>query len=150
MNIGGRFLRLAPIASYALAQFVMVGYWAYTVSEYGVDPKPDFDPDLLGAFLITAIPVVPPAIILGMFDAAARHLDYPLLKALDALLIALFALAWIVPIEWAWLAADWDETNIPTWPAYLGVLIGAELGLILLVLVSVTGRLIVRRVDHDR
>ena len=58
-HIGGAFLRSAPIASYALAQLVVVGYWAYTVSEYGVDPKPDFDPDLLGAFLITAIPVVP-------------------------------------------------------------------------------------------
>jgi hypothetical protein len=30
------------------------------VSEYGVDPKPDTDADVLGAFLITAIPVVPP------------------------------------------------------------------------------------------
>jgi purine-cytosine permease-like protein len=86
-----------------------------------------------------------------MFDAAARHLDYPLLKALDALLIFLLALAWIVPIEWAWLAADWDmfgnndETNISTWPAYIGVIIGAELGLVLLMLVSVTLRLILRR-----
>jgi hypothetical protein len=143
-------LRSAPIASYALAQLIVVGYWAYTVSEYGVDPKPDFDPDLLGAFVITAIPVVHPAIALGMVDAAARHLDYPLLKALDALLIALFALAWIVPIQWAWLAADWDmfgntETTIPTWPAYIGVFIGAELGLALLMLVSVTVRLILRR-----
>jgi hypothetical protein len=41
-----------------------------------------------------------------MFDAAAPHVDYPLLKALDALLIALLALVWIVPIEWAWLSVD--------------------------------------------
>jgi hypothetical protein len=54
------FLRSAPIASYALAQFVVVGYWAYRVSVCGVDPKPDTDADLLGAFLITAIPVMPP------------------------------------------------------------------------------------------
>ena len=50
-NIVGRFLRSAPIASYAIAQFVVVGYWAYRVSEYGVDLNPDFDPDLFGAFL---------------------------------------------------------------------------------------------------
>ena len=30
-------MRSAPIASYALAQFVVVGYWAYRVSEYGVE-----------------------------------------------------------------------------------------------------------------
>ena len=53
-------MRSAPIASYALAQFVVVGYWAYRVSVCGVDPKPDTDADLLGAFLITAIPVMPP------------------------------------------------------------------------------------------
>jgi hypothetical protein len=83
-----------------------------------------------------------------MFDAAARHLDYPLLKALDALLIALLALAWIVPIEWAWLSVDWDmfgSIDIPTWPVYIGVLIGAELGLVLLMVLSVTVRLILRR-----
>jgi hypothetical protein len=141
-------LRSAPIASYALAQFVVVGCWAYMVSEYGVDPKPDTDADVLGAFLITAIPVVPPAIVLGMFDAAARRLDYPLLKALDALLIILLALAWIVPIQWAWLSVDWDmfgRIDIPTWSVYIGVLIGAELGLALLMLVSVTVRLLLRR-----
>jgi hypothetical protein len=141
-------LRLAPIASYALAQFVVVGYWAFRVSEYGIDPKPDTDADVLGAFLITAIPVVPPAIVLGMFDAAARHLDYPPLKALDALLITLLALAWIVPIQWAWLSVDWDmfgRTDIPTWSVYFGVLMGAELGLALLMLLSVTFRLILRR-----
>ena len=72
----------------------MVGYWAYTVSEYGIDPKPDFDPDLLGAFLITAILVVPTAIVLGMFDAAAlalpategtrRAADRPLRAGMDS------------------------------------------------------------------
>jgi hypothetical protein len=141
-------LRSAPIASYVLAQLIVVGYWVYRVSEYGVDPRPDTDADLIGAFLITAIPALPPAVVLGMFDAAARHLDYPLLKALDALLIALLALVWIVPIQWAWLSVDWDmfgSIDIPTWSDYIGVLIGAELGLVLLVLVSVTVRLILRR-----
>lgn len=141
-------MRSAPIASYVLAQLVVVGYWAYRVSEYGVDPHPDTDADLLGAFLITAIPVLPPAMVLGMFDAAARHLDYPLLKALDALLIALLALVWIVPIQWAWLSVDWDmfgRTDILTWSVYIGVLIGAELGLVLLMLLSVTFRSILRR-----
>jgi hypothetical protein len=83
-----------------------------------------------------------------MFDAAARRLDYPLLKALDALLIILLALAWIVPIQWAWLSVDWDmfgRIDIPTWSVYIGVLIGAELGLALLMLVSVTVRLLLRR-----
>jgi len=125
----------------------VVGYWAYRVSEYGVDPKPDTDADLLGAFLGTAIPVVPTAIALGMFDAVARHLDYPLLKALDALVIALLALVLMVPMEWALLTVEdnFGSNNIPTWPSYLGVLIGAELGLVLLVLTSVTLRSILRR-----
>jgi hypothetical protein len=142
-------LRSAPIASYVLAQLIVVGYWAYRVSEYGVDPKPDTDADVLGAFLITAIPIVPPAIVLGMFDAAARHLEYPLLKALDALLIVLFALVWIGTLQWAWLSVSWDmfgKIDIPTWPVYIGVLIGVELGLVLLVLASVTVWLILRRV----
>jgi hypothetical protein len=37
--------------------------------------------------------------------------------------------------------------DIPTWSVYIGVLIGAELGLVLLMLASVTVRLILRRVE---
>jgi hypothetical protein len=160
-RVGNRqiaILRLVPIASYALAQIIVVGFWAYRVSEYGVDLHPEHDEHmgLLGAFLYTAIPIVPLALVLGAIDAAARRSSRPLVQALllvvDALLIVLFALVWIVHIEYSLLriygscVAEYACERITrSWPEYIGVLIGAELGLVVLMVVSVTIQLIVRR-----
>jgi hypothetical protein len=146
-------LRWFPIASYALAHIIVVGFWAYIVSEVGVAA---FDLGLLRAFLatakmilITAILMVPVGAFLGAFDAAARLSSHPLrqmlLLLLDALLIVLFALAWIAFVG-IWLSYEYcDEytcvTITPDWPMYIGLLIGAELGLVMLMVTSVTERL---------
>jgi hypothetical protein len=152
-------LRWFPIVSYALAQIIVVGFWALMLLGLGVDPKPAFDEGLLGAVLLgTAIRTVPLGAILGTLDAAARRwsrLSHPLVQVLllvlDALVIVLFALVWIVPLEYNSLdrgscVAEYDCVTItPDWPIYIGVFIGAELGLVVLMVVSVTIRLNVRR-----
>ena len=158
-RVGNRLipiLRLVPIASYALAQIILVGFWAYMKSEHGVDLHPEHDEHigLLGAFLFTAIPIGLLAPVFGTIDAAVHCESRPLVQALmlvvDALLIVIFALVVIVPIEHRLLSlhADCAEYSCdhfpPTWPEYIGVLIGAELGLVLL-MVQLVRTLIVRR-----
>lgn len=149
-------LRLAPIASYALAQIIVVGLWAHMVSEEGVAPQPEYGPGLLHPFLVTAVWIVLMAIFIvpfgaffGAVDAAARRSRRPLLQALllglDALLIVLFALVLIVPFGGALLYFQSCDgytcvSNTPGWPEYIGVLVGAELGLVMLVVVSMRGR----------
>jgi hypothetical protein len=141
-------LRLAPTASFALAHVIVVVFWAYIVSEEGVT---DYDTALLRAFLITAIMIgltailtVPLGAFLGEVDAAARRSSHPLMLVVDALLIVLFALVWIVPFEillsYGFCDVYTCTTITPGWPEYVGVLIGAELGLVMLMVVSVRRR----------
>ena len=146
-------LQWFPIASYALAHVIVVGFWAYMVSE-GVA---NFDTGLRRAFLATAVVIgytailmVPVGAFLGVVDAEARRSSHALLLVVDALLmIVLFAPVWIAFVV-KWLSQRYCDqttctTSPPTWPLYIGLLIGAELGLVMLMVVSVTIRLIVRR-----
>jgi hypothetical protein len=122
------------------------------VSESGVHDHLEHDELLLGLgvflvwFILAALLIVPPAIVLGAVDAAARRSSRPLVQVLllvlVALLIVLFALG-IVPAQAILLyRAECDNytcaTNTLGWPEYIGVLIGAELGLVMLMVVSVT------------
>jgi hypothetical protein len=147
-------MRWFPIASYALAQIIVVGFWPIMVSLLGLDPTPAFDPDQLDGFLNTAIHtavlIVPIALVLGVFDAAARLSSRPDLLALDASLIVLFAVVLLallgnaLPDRGSCVAEYECVTITPNsnWPENTGVFIGAELGLVVLMVVSVTIRLI--------
>lgn len=137
---------------------MVVGFWAYWRTEYGTDPLTRTELGFSGAFWFTVILTAPFAVVLGFFDAAARVLGYPLLKALDAALLVLLALLWIVPILSLFLdmraeLAGGGNVDLPTQQAYLGGLAGAELSLGLLLLVSVSTRLIawliLRRQSRD-
>jgi hypothetical protein len=141
-------LRWAPTASYALAHFIVAGFWAYVVStavsDFGFDLNPYPDLSLLGRFLapamiigLVAIPIMPFGAILGDLDAAARRSSHPLLQMLllllDALLIVFFPLVWIVYI----VILLRRGIITPSWPMFIGILLGAELGLVMLLVVSV-------------
>lgn len=144
-----KLLNLSLAVGYVLSHILVIGFWGYWRVKYGADAMGEAELDLPGALLITVIPTAPPAIVLGLFDAAARIIGHPLLKALDALLLILFALIWVVPIEWLWLdtetiSAAFGDKDVPSRDVYLGVLAGAELSLILLLIVSVSTRLISR------
>jgi hypothetical protein len=145
--MGKKLLSLSPIVGYLVAHVLVVGFWGYWRSKYGADAMGRAEADLSGTFWLTFIPTVPPALVLGLFDAAARVIGYPLLNALDALLLVLLALVWIVPIESVFLdmrveLAGSSDVELPSEQVYLGVLAGAELSLVLLLLVSVSTRLI--------
>jgi hypothetical protein len=149
-------LRLAPIASYALAQIIVVGFCAYGVSVYyRAGTIYDYAPALPGPFqydtpamiYLTAIVALPFGAVLGALDAAAHRSSRPLVQVLllvlDALLIVYFALVLIGGVEWHWLfleSCSKDDrvcsNNTPSWPEWIGALIGEELGLVMLVLVS--------------
>ena len=151
-RVGNRLfaiLRWFPIASYALAH-VVVGFWAYIVAVQMVDPGPDpdsrllnldTDSSLLSFFLVTAILMVPVGAVLGVVDAAARRSGHPLLLVLDTLLIVIFPLVWIVQFVRLLSYNDCDAYTCVdvtlNWPMYIGLLIGAELGLVVLLGVSV-------------
>lgn len=90
----------------------------------------------------------PPALLLGVFDAVARLSDYPLLRVVDALLIALLALVWIVPITSFMLFLEPDifgNVDTAPWQTCLGYFIGQEFSLALLVIFSVMARRVARR-----
>ena len=124
------------------------------VSEYAEGDLGAYPPGPLGPLLVmaifiaeTAILIVPVGAYLGAFYASARHPGRPLVQVLllvlVALLIVLFALVWIVPVEALLLyRQDCDNytcfTTTPGWPGFIGGLIGAELGLVVLVVTSVT------------
>lgn len=143
-DTGEKLLNLSIVVGYVVSH---VGFWAHWRSKYGADAMGEAEADLSGTLWLTVIPTAPPAVALGLFDASARVIGYPLLKALDALFLVMLALVWIVPIELLWLdmeteSAAFGDKDVPSEQVYLGVLIGAESALVLLLLVSVSTRLI--------
>jgi hypothetical protein len=148
-------LRLAPTASYALAQIIVVGFWTYSVSaKYGVDLKHGSGPGLLALIGISALVIVPAGAILGAFDASTRRKSDPLVQVpllvVDALLIGLFPLwIWDAEEDLLYTKSCGDYFCIhykPGWPECIGGLIGAEMGLVVLVVVSMTMNRVLRRV----
>jgi hypothetical protein len=144
--MGERLLNLSIIAGYVVAHVLVLGFWAHWRTEYGADAMGDAEAGMPGAFLVTVVPTAPPAVVLGLFDAAARIIGHPLLKVLDALLLVLLALVWIVPIQALWLGTETitasGSEDVPSEQFYLGVLASAELSLVLLLAMSVSTRLI--------
>jgi hypothetical protein len=145
-----RLVAFLATVSQTVIQTVMLGAMLY-----GLDPTPEYYGGLLVAFLTTAIRTVPLSAVLGAVDALARRSSHPLVQVLllvlEALLIVLFALVWIAPVQaLALFREECDEYTCemltPDWPTSIGALTGAELGLVLLVVVSVTVRAILRRV----
>jgi len=97
--MGEKLLSLSPNVGYFLAHVLVVGFWAHWRLKYGTDPMSRTELGLSGAFWLTFILTGLPAVVLGIFDAAARVIGHPLLRALDALFLVLLALVWIVPIQ---------------------------------------------------
>jgi len=141
-----RFLRPLPTIAYVLAQFIAAGFWTYRISSNGIDPTPAYDDAPEGIVIIMAYLFLLPAIVLGMFDGAVRVIGVPMLVILEAVLLILFTLLWIVPIaalftsteELCLMYCGPPETDIPSLNEYLGVLAGVELALVCELLVAVS------------
>ncbi len=120
----------------------------YVISKYGVDPTPDENPYALGNVIVMVVLTGLPAAVLGVFDIAAQLSRYSLLRVLDAALIVLFALLWIVPVTSFMLFLEPDifgNIDVPSLPTALGLFLGGEFSLALLLILSVAGRVVARR-----
>jgi hypothetical protein len=134
----GRFLRLLPTIAYVIAQAIAVGFWIYRISNNGIDPTSAYDDAPEGIVLIMGFLFLLPTIVLGMFDRAVRVIGVPMLAVLEAVLLLLFTLLWIVPIAALFTSTEEiclmycgpPEKDIPTLAQYLAVLVGIEIALV--------------------
>ncbi len=142
---GQKLSKLASVVGFVATQTMLIGYWGYTISEFGFDsPGQDFTFPM-GAFIVMVVLIGPPAVAFGIFDAVARLLGNPLVGIVNGLLIASLAPVWIIQVT----AFMFDDMGRPlgtaAWQTCLGLFLGQEFSLALLVMLSVVIRRFVRR-----
>ncbi len=80
------------VSGYLLAQLIVLYVWLVNIWEYGVGPPEDAISD---AFLTFCVAATLPALLLGVFDGAARASRRRILQLLAALLLILLSFFWI-------------------------------------------------------
>lgn len=142
-------LGLVPIAGYIAAQVIVVAVWLRRIDEVGVAAKHESG-EVLGAFIVAAVPAVLPALFLGLLDGiawAGNRASFVFARILVAPALLLLCVFWILPFGRLALGNEdfyGRMVDPPSIVEHLAVLAGMELALVLELLCAILVRFIVR------
>lgn len=145
----GRTLRLIPTIGYILAPLIVVGLWAYGMATEDVTGELR-DDRFWRLLLITFVISAPLAVLLGLFDGAARVAGRQRDRALISIALVALSLFWISFVGSFSLEGLYGQLPGRTSSVtYLGALAGMELALLAewltAIAISLLARLLARR-----